>query len=144
MWNSNLGSPKGSPKKLNNYYIKYKTVFNTIKASKMQTDNTKMQTDIKESDNKESDIKVSDIKENNGIIIAVTLANVDLVEDASDSDSDFNEQTLLNDSFRLTYGSDNEDNKDANYTCIMCGLVLKVRTSFCNAFCEQKYLKNED
>jgi len=129
-------------KKLNNYYIKYKTVFNTIKATKMQSDNTKMQSDIKE----------SDIKENNGIIIAVTLANVDLVEDASDSDSDsdFNEQTLLNDSFRLTYGSDNEDkdkeedNKDTNYTCIMCGLVLKVRTSFCNAFCEQKYLKNED
>lgn len=106
-----------------------------------------------QSDIKEYDFKEYDFKEYNGSIIAATLANVDLVEEASDSDSDSNEQTLLNESFRLTYGSDNEDkddkddkdedNKDDNYTCIMCGLVLKVRTSFCNAYCEQKYLKNE-
>jgi hypothetical protein len=128
-------------KKLKNYYIKYIKVFNTIKTSKMQTDNSK-------------------INEQNSCILASPLKKEDFkfvieLEDSSssDSDSDVNEQIALNESFRLTYASDNENenenenepevNKVVNYICTMCNLVVKSRSSFCNASCEKKYLKNE-
>jgi hypothetical protein len=119
----------------------------------MQTDNTKMQTDIKENNN----------EHNNGCIIANTLEKEDFkfaidLEDSidSNSDSDGDELDALNESFKLACGSQDEDKEDkedkeelaelakyTNYTCIMCSNILKVRTSFCNASCEQKYFKNE-
>ena len=130
----------GSPKKLKNYYIKYSYLFNTIKATRMQTNN-------KETDN----------KQNNICIIAATLdkTNIELdkPDSDSDSDSDSNEQTLLNESFMRTQCSeDNESeldldtntNTNINYTCTMCSLVLKINTSFCNASCEQKYLNHKE
>ena len=114
--------------------------------TKMQTDNTKMQTDIKENYN----------EQNNGCIIAATLSKLsinaednvydsDLYEDSdsdSDSDADGDELDTLNESFRLAYGSHDEEELE-DTTCIMCSLVVKSRTSFCNASCEQNYLNNQ-
>jgi hypothetical protein len=114
--------------------------------TKMQTDNTKMQTDIKENDN----------EQNTSCIIATSLEKEDfkfaIDLDDSNSDTDGDELDALNESFKLVCGFDNEDEykeeleeleKYTNYTCIMCSNILKVRTSFCNASCEQNYLKNE-